>query len=221
MQPARGSLYIQARCTIRDRRKLNRRARRSRELVSSVASLNSAFPHCLHRRAPHGPLKSAREARTQQRLRRAPRQARRPNDCPIVSLGLTGREILANLHLEQEENFYYLTVITKKAPGLVSSGKIGDSASPAPTRNLYLPRKIRRKKDGTAFGMSSAIPALKPATGFATVSPSGNPRRKSRIWQRPARSFYTILPYQKELGGFPHGKRGRWTGSSKSRRKSS
>ncbi len=129
-------------------------------------------------------------------------------DCPIVLWGLTGREESSQTYIfEQEENFYYLTGHNEEGAGLVIlPAKSGDSASPAQREILYLPAKNPQKERWNGVRMSSADPGIEARTGFATVKPFGEIRAEVEDLAKTCASFYTILPYQKELGGFPHEK---------------
>src|SRR6266436_5215125 len=129
-------------------------------------------------------------------------------DCPIILSGLTGREESSQTYIfEQEENFYYLTGHNEEGAGLVIlPAKSGDSASPAQREILYLPAKNPQKERWNGVRMSPADPGIEARTGFATVKPFGEMRAEVEDLAKTCASFYTILPYQKELGGFPHEK---------------
>src|SRR5260370_33517108 len=47
---------------------------------------------------------------------------------------------------------------------------------------------------------------IEALTGFATVKPFGEMRAAVENLAKPYPCIYTILPYEKELGGYPHEK---------------
>jgi Xaa-Pro aminopeptidase len=129
-------------------------------------------------------------------------------DCPIVLWGLTGREESSQTYIfEQEENFYYLTGHNEEGAGLIIfPAKSGDSVSPAQREILYLPAKNAQKEKWNGVRMSPADPGIEARTGFATVKPFAEMRAEIEDLAKTCASFYTLLPYQKELGGYPHEK---------------
>jgi Xaa-Pro aminopeptidase len=130
-------------------------------------------------------------------------------DCPIVLLGLTGREESSQAYIfEQEENFYYLTGHNEEGAGLIilppkSSG--GDAAN-SPREILYLPGKNPQKEKWNGVRMSPDDPGIEARTGFATVRPFAEIRSAVENLAKTYPCLYTILPYEKELGGYPHEK---------------
>ena len=129
-------------------------------------------------------------------------------DCPIVLWGLTGREESSQTYIfEQEENFYYLTGHNEEGAGLVIlPTKSGDNASPAQRELFFLPAKNPQKERWNGVRMSPADPGIEARTGFATVKPFAEMRAEVEGLAKTCASFYTILPYEKELGGYPHEK---------------
>ena len=186
---------------------LNRRARRSRELVSS-ALLLILLSLTVSIAAPPTPAQERREREPNSVYAERRAKLAAQIDCPIVLWGLTGREESSQTYIfEQEENFYYLTGHNEEGAGLVIlPAKSGDSASPAQREILYLPAKNPQKERWNGVRMSSADPGIEARTGFATVKPFGEIRAEVEDLAKTCASFYTILPYQKELGGFPHEK---------------
>jgi Xaa-Pro aminopeptidase len=186
----------------------SRPPRRSREFVCS-ALLSTLF--CL------GACVAPLAARAQERRDREPNsvyEGRRAKlaaqiDCPIVLWGLTGREESSQTYVfEQEENFYYLTGHNQEGAGLVilpTKSSSGD-ASAGPREILYLPGKNPLKEKWNGVRMSPAEPGIEARTGFATVKPFAEMRAEVENLAKPYASFYTILPYEKELGGYPHEK---------------
>jgi Xaa-Pro aminopeptidase len=132
-------------------------------------------------------------------------------DGPIVLLGYTGREEEAQTYIfAQEENFYYLTGHNEEDAALLllppenSKAKKDDLEG---TREiLFLPPKNPRKEVWNGVRMSSDDPGIESRTGFAVVKPMPDLRATVERLARVYPTFYTILPYQHELGGYPHEK---------------
>ncbi len=130
-------------------------------------------------------------------------------DSPIVLLGLTGREESSQTYIfEQEENFYYLTGHNEEGAGLIilPAKSSGNDASNAPREILYLPAKNPQKEKWNGVRMSPADPGIEARTGFATVKPFAEMRAAVENQAKTYPWIYTILPYEKELGGYPHEK---------------
>jgi Xaa-Pro aminopeptidase len=130
-------------------------------------------------------------------------------DCPIVLWGLTGREESAqNYIFAQEENFYYLTGHNEEGAGLLilPATKSSSDSPNGPREFLYLPAKSPQKERWNGVRMSPADPGIEARTGFATVKPFAEMRSQVESLAKTYASFYTILPYEKELGGYPHEK---------------
>jgi Xaa-Pro aminopeptidase len=156
-------------------------------------------------------------ARAQERRDREPNSvyaARRAKlasqiDCPIVLWGLTGREESAqNYIFAQEENFYYLTGHNEEAAGLIilPAAKSSSDSPNAPREFLFLPAKNPQKERWNGVRMSPADPGIEARTGFATVKPFAEMRAQVERLAKTCACFYAILPYEKELGGYPHEK---------------
>jgi Xaa-Pro aminopeptidase len=162
--------------------------------------------------APAGP------ASAQQRREREPNSVyaqRRAKlaasvDAPIVLTGLTGREEDSQAYVfTQEENFYYLTGHNEEEAGLiilppVGSGKKDDFEGPREI--FFLPDKNPGKEKWNGVRMSPGDPGIQSRTGFADVRPYGEMRLTIEKLAKFYPSLYTILPYEKELGGYPHEK---------------
>ena len=156
-------------------------------------------------------------ARTQERREREPNSIyaeRRAKlaaqaDGPIVLWGFTGREEVSQTYIfEQEENFYYLTGHNEEGAGLIilPAGQKGDGAN-VPLETLFLAAKNSQKEKWNGVRMSPSDPGIEARTGFATVrSFDSDFRIAIESLAKTFSTFYTILPYQKELGGFPHEK---------------
>lgn len=130
-------------------------------------------------------------------------------DCPVVLLGLTGREESSQAYIfEQEENFYYLTGHNEEGAAMVvlPAQPSGNEAGNAPRETLYLPAKNPQKEQWNGVRMSPADPGVEARTGFATVKPYAEMRAAVESLAKTYPCLYTILPYEKELGGYPHEK---------------
>jgi len=157
-------------------------------------------------------------ARAQERREREPNSvyaARRAKlaaqvDVPIVLWGLTGREESSQTYVfEQEENFYYLTGHNEEGAGLVilPAAKAAAENGNGSRESFYLPTKNALKEKWNGVRMSPAEPGIEARTGFATVKPFAELRATVEALAKKYGDFYTILPYEKELGGYPHEKR--------------
>src|SRR3981189_1105615 len=130
-------------------------------------------------------------------------------DGPIVLWGFTGREEGSqNYIFEQEENFYYLTGHNEEGAGLIilPAGQKGDVPNVA-RETLFLPAKNPQKEKWNGVRMSPSDPGIEARTGFVAVKPfESDFRSVVENLGKASPNFYTILPYQKELGGYPHEK---------------
>ena len=130
-------------------------------------------------------------------------------DGPIVLWGFTGREEVSQAYLfSQEENFYYLTGHNEEGAGLLilPAPKDGEPAN-GPREILFLPAKNPQKEKWNGVRMSPSDPGIEARTGFVAVKLFDSDFRF--VVDNLAKTFpnfYTILPYQKELGGYPHEK---------------
>jgi Xaa-Pro aminopeptidase len=128
-------------------------------------------------------------------------------DAPIVLWGFTGREEAAQTYVfAQEESFYYLTGHNEEGAAIVIL-PAGKSASEEGAReSLYLPAKNPLKERWNGARMSPTEPGIEARTGFTSVKPFAELRATVEKLAKDHDSFYTILPYEKELGGYPHEK---------------
>src|ERR1700674_4487468 len=130
-------------------------------------------------------------------------------DGPIVLWGLTGREEVSQAYVfAQEENFYYLTGHNEEGAGLMilPAGQKGD-VSNVSRETLFLSAKNPQKEKWNGVRMSPSDPGIEARTGFVAVkSFESDFRSMVENLAKPFPHFYTILPYQKELGGYPHEK---------------
>jgi Xaa-Pro aminopeptidase len=135
-------------------------------------------------------------------------------DAPIVLWGFTGREEISQDYVfAQEENFYYLTGHNEEGAGLILlPSPQGSHAAPAdaPVNGqreiLFLPPENSDKEKWNGVRMSPSDPGIEARTGFATVKPFPEMRATVENLAKLYATFYTILPYSKELGGYPHEK---------------
>src|SRR5882672_9125542 len=130
-------------------------------------------------------------------------------DGPIVLWGFTGREEGSqNYIFEQEENFYYLTGHNEEGAGLIILPAGQKSEVPRIAREtLFLPAKNSQKERWNGVRMSPTDPGIEARTGFAAVkSFESDFRIAIENLAKTYPNFYTILPYQKELGGYLHEK---------------
>jgi Xaa-Pro aminopeptidase len=129
-------------------------------------------------------------------------------DCPIVLWGFTGREESSQAYIfEQEENFYYLTGHNEEGAGLIifpASKSPSHDATNAPREIFYLPAKNPLKEKWNGVRMSPTDPGIEARTGFAAVKSFGEIRAGIENLAKSFSSFYTMLPYERELGGYPH-----------------
>src|SRR6266849_5702800 len=130
-------------------------------------------------------------------------------DGPMVLWGFTGREEVSEAYVfEQEENFYYLTGHNEEGAGLIllPAGQKGDVANVS-RETLFLPAKNLQKEKWNGVRMSPSDPDIEARTGFVAVkSFESDFRSMVENLAKTFPDFYTILPYQKELGGYPHEK---------------
>jgi Xaa-Pro aminopeptidase len=130
-------------------------------------------------------------------------------DGPIILWGFTGREEVSQAYVfAQEENFYYLTGHNEEGAGLIilPAGPKGDVTNVS-RETLFLPAKNPQKEKWNGVRMSPSDPGIEAHTGLVAVkSFESDFRSMVENLARTFPDFYTILPYQKELGGYPHEK---------------
>jgi Xaa-Pro aminopeptidase len=71
---------------------------------------------------------------------------------------------------------------------------------------LYLPAKNPQKEKWNGARMAPTDPGIEARTGFASVKPFAELRATVETLAKNYGDFFTILPYEKELGGYPHEK---------------
>jgi len=169
---------------------------------------------------------SARGLKAQQRREREPnivyaeRRARlaAEADGPIVLWGYTGREEVSQAYVfAQEDDFYYLTGHNEEGAGLIilpppKAGAQNGASTPAADglngarEILFLPAKEPAKEKWNGVRMSPSDPGIEARTGFTTVKSFTEMRVAVEKLAKTSSVFWTILPYEKELGGYPHEK---------------
>src|SRR5271155_1531191 len=162
--------------------------------------------------AAHSQERRDREANSVYAARRAKLAAQ--IDSPILLWGFTGREESAQTYIfAQEDNFYYLTGHNEEAAGLIlmpalrSGGGIPPVTSwDGPQEMLFLPPKNPAKEKWNGLRMSPSDPGILARTGFASVLPFPEMRATLEKLAKLYPTIYTILPYEKENGGYPHEK---------------
>jgi Xaa-Pro aminopeptidase len=130
-------------------------------------------------------------------------------DAPIVLWGYTGREESSLKYIfAQEENFYYLTGHNEEGAALLilPATKSAEAGWDGPREILYLPPKDPLKEKWNGVRMSPSDPGIEAHTGFAGVKGLPELRANVERLSKTYSSFYTIVPYEKEGGGFPHEK---------------
>jgi Xaa-Pro aminopeptidase len=130
-------------------------------------------------------------------------------DGPIILWGFTGREEVSQAYIfEQEEYFYYLTGHNEEGAGLIILPAMQKNGAPGMANEiLFLPAKNSQKEHWNGVRMSPSDPGIEARTGFASVKSFENDFRIAvESLAKTFPNFYTILPYHKELGGYPHEK---------------
>jgi len=135
-------------------------------------------------------------------------------DAPIILWGFTGREEISQDYIfAQEENFYYLTGHNEEGAGLIilpvaqdTHGTPTSALWNGPREILFLLAKNPGKEKWNGIRMSPSDPGIEARTGFASVKPFPEMRATMENLAKLYPAFYTILPYDKELGGYPHEK---------------
>lgn len=135
-------------------------------------------------------------------------------DGPIVLWGFTGREEVSQAYVfAQEENFYYLTGHNEESAGLIilpaysADHGISDADWLGGAHEiLFLPAKDLAKEKWDGARMAPSDPGIGARTGFTAVRPFKEMRATVEKLADSCSTINTILPYEKELGGYPHEK---------------
>jgi Xaa-Pro aminopeptidase len=164
-------------------------------------------------------LASALTTAAQQRREREPNSSyaqRRAKlaataDGPIVLDGLTGREESSQASIfAQDQNFYYLTGHNEEDAALIllppADSKAKKDNFEGSREILFLPAKNPTKEAWNGVRLSPTDPGIQARTGFADVRPIGEMRAFVEQLAKFYPSFYTALPYEREMGGYPHEK---------------
>jgi Xaa-Pro aminopeptidase len=129
-------------------------------------------------------------------------------DGPIVLIGYSGREEESETYIfAQEENFYYLTGHNEEEAALIllPTGTHKAKNDDFPEREIFfLPPRDARKEKWNGPRMSPTDPGIELRTGFSAIKPFPEVRATVEKLAAIYPTFYTILPYEKELGGYPH-----------------
>jgi Xaa-Pro aminopeptidase len=132
-------------------------------------------------------------------------------DGPVILRGFTGREEVSQAYVfAQEENFYYLTGHNEEEAGLIilpamKNGATGNGWD-GPREILFLPEKNPIKEKWNGVRLSPSDPGIEARTGFSAVKPFPEMRAHVERLAKLYSNLFTILPYEKELGGYPHEK---------------
>jgi Xaa-Pro aminopeptidase len=130
---------------------------------------------------------------------------------PIILWGFTGREEFSQTYIfAQEDNFYYLTGHNEAGAGLILLPALKNGAASdgwdGPREILFLPPKNPSNEKWHGAMMSPSDPGVQARTGFSNVEPFPQMRTAVEKLGKIYPIFYTILPYEKENGGYPHEK---------------
>jgi Xaa-Pro aminopeptidase len=141
-------------------------------------------------------------------------------DAPMVLWGYTGREESSEAYIfAQEENFYYLTGHNEEGAGLlllpakpaaatppVAPLQVNGQTLPIAQEILFLPAKDPAKEKWNGLRLSPTDADIQARTGVASVMDFANMRMVVEHLIPSYPNFLTILPYNKENGGYPHEK---------------
>ncbi len=132
-------------------------------------------------------------------------------DGPIILWGFTGREEVSQAYIfAQEDNFYYLTGDNEEGAGLILLPALKNRATgdawDGPREIFFLPEKNPAKEKWNGARIAPSDPGVEARTGFSTIKPFPEMRANVEKLAKIYSTVYTILPYEKELGGFPHEK---------------
>jgi Xaa-Pro aminopeptidase len=128
------------------------------------------------------------------------------NDGPVVLWGFTGREEFSQAYVfAQEDNFYYLTGHNEEGAGLIILPNKNPNPE-GPREILFLPAKNPGQEKWNGVRLSPTDASIATTTGFSTVKPFSEMRAVVENLAKTYSTFYTILPYQQENGGYPHEK---------------
>jgi Xaa-Pro aminopeptidase len=130
-------------------------------------------------------------------------------DGPVILWGFAGREESLQTYIfHQEDDFYYLTGHNEEGAGLIilPAAKNGGANDVSPREILFLPPKDSAKEKWNGVRMSPADAGIQGRTGFSAVEAFPGMRATVEKLAKLYPNLYTILPYEKENGGYPHEK---------------
>jgi len=133
-------------------------------------------------------------------------------DAPVILQGLAGREESSQIYVfAQEENFYYLTGHNEEGAALIlipapKSGTPSKDIWDGPREILFLPEKDPRMEKWNGVRLAPTDNGISETTGFAAVKSVAEMQATVEKLAKLYPEMSTILPYQKELGGYPHEK---------------
>jgi Xaa-Pro aminopeptidase len=159
--------------------------------------------------ASHAQQRREREPNSVYAARRAKLAAQ--VDGPVILWGLTGREEFSMSYVfAQEDNFYYLTGHNEEGAALVILPALKNGAASyawdGPREILYLPPKDPKKEKWNGVRLSPSDAGIETLTGFSKVQPFEEMRVTVERLAKVYPNFHTVLPYEQELGGYPHEK---------------
>jgi Xaa-Pro aminopeptidase len=130
---------------------------------------------------------------------------------PIILWGFTGREESSQTYVfHQEDNFYYLTGHNEESAGMILLPALKNGAAndgwDGPREIFFLPAKNAAKEKWNGLRMSPSDPGIEARTGFSAVKSFGEMRATVEILAKLYPDIFTLLPYEKENGGYPHEK---------------
>jgi Xaa-Pro aminopeptidase len=132
-------------------------------------------------------------------------------DGPVILWGFNGREEISQSYIfTQEDNFYYLTGHNEEGAGIIILPTLQQNqnhgAWDGPRELLFLPKKDPQKEKWNGVRVSPTDPDISVRTGFASVQSFSEMRAYVEKLSKLYPNFYTILPYERETGGYPHEK---------------
>jgi len=159
----------------------------------------------------HAPAQQRREREPNEQYAARRAQLASQVDAPVVLWGFSGREESSQSYVfTQEDNFYYLTGHNEEGAGVIilpapKAGKTRDNSG-GPREMLFLPAKDTQREKWNGVRLSPGDPDISTRTGFSAVRPFQEMRAEVEKLAKSYATFYTILPYEKENGGYPHEK---------------
>ena len=123
-------------------------------------------------------------------------------NAPVVLFGFTGKEDASPSYVFlQEPNFYYLTGHNEEAAAILLEPPSKDGNNPQET--LFLPPKNPSEERWNGPRMSPSDPGIAQRTGFASVVPFEELKKKLNELSKTYKEIYTLLPGRDDAG-YPH-----------------